>query len=144
MHLDLHTGLGKFADYQLFVEPPHDSFLDWYRTHFDRDRIVLVSSGRTYAARGVMGAWLARHASSYRYRFVCVEFGTYPEVRVLAALRAENRVHHHARVDSLVYSRAKRELVECFFPRNQLWRDNAIARASKVMCQAMAAVSQLR
>lgn len=144
LHLDLHTGLGTFADFQLFVEPPHASFLNWYRNYFDRDRVVSVASGGTYAARGVMGAWLAHHANPYRYRFVCVEFGTYPETRVLAALRAENRVHHHAQVDSRVYAMAKRELVECFYPRNQLWREKAIARADKVVCQAMEAVSRMR
>ena len=143
VHLDLHTGLGTFADYQLFVEPPHASYLEWYRTYFDRDRVVSVADGGVYAARGVMGTWLARGAEACRYRFVCVEFGTHSEVRVLAALRAENRVHHYAQVDSQAYTAAKQELMECFCPRNRLWREKAIERAVQVVCQAMKAVSRI-
>ncbi len=143
VHLDLHTGLGAFADYQLFVEPPHAAHVQWYWTHFDYERVVSVADGGVYDARGVMGAWLARHADGRRYRFACVEFGTHPEVRVLAALRAENRAHHHAPAESSVHAVAKRELVECFCPRNPLWREKAIARGGEVVGQAMAAVGHL-
>ena len=127
----------------LFVEPPHAAHVQWYWTHFDYERVVSVADGGVYDARGVMGAWLARHADGRRYRFACVEFGTHPEVRVLAALRAENRAHHHAPAESSVHAVAKRELVECFCPRNPLWREKAIARGGEVVGQAMAAVGHL-
>ena len=142
VHLDLHTGLGSFADYQLFVEQPHARHLQWYWTHFDDERVVSVAERGQYYAQGVMGAWLARH-SSVDYRFACLEFGTHPMIRVLAALREENRVHHYASRGTPVYSRAKKELLECFCPRSQLWRRKATRCALDVIRQAVTASVRL-
>ena len=139
VHLDLHTGLGEYADYRLLIEPPHVHDLRWYRSRFDPERVAPVGDGTPYAARGVMGASLARHAGPRDYRFACLEFGTYAPLRVLAALRAENRAHHHSAVDAPAYERAKRELVECFCPAGGLWRRKALARALVVIGQAVGA-----
>ena len=138
VHLDLHTGLGEYADYRLLIEPPHVPHLSWYRSRFDPERVVPVGGDTPYAARGVMGAWLARHAGPRRYRFACLEFGTYAPLRVLAALRAENRAHHHSGPATSAYERAKRELVECFCPASGLWRSKALERALEVIGQAVA------
>ena len=130
VHLDLHTGLGKYTGCQLLVEPPQTADLGWYRALFDPERVVAVGDGTPYAARGVMGAWLARHAGARRYRSACLEFGTYPALRVLAALRAENRAHHHSSPGAPACGRAKRRLVECFCPASRFWRRKALgARA---------------
>ena len=137
VHLDVHTGLGAYADYRLLIEPPHVSDLDWYRSRFDPVRVAPVGDDTPYAARGVMGAWLARHAGSRGYRFACLEFGTYGPVRVLAALRAENRAQHHSTPGAPAYRRAKRELVECFCPASGLWRRKAMDRALEVIGQAV-------
>ena len=137
LHLDLHTGLGDYADYRLLIEPPHLHDLEWYRSLFDPERVAAVGGDTPYAARGVMGAWLARHAGPRRYRFACLEFGTYGPLRVLAALRAENRAHYHAAPDTTAYARAKQELVECFCPARGPWRRKALARALEVTAQAV-------
>ena len=137
LHLDLHTGLGDYADYRLLIEPPHLPDLGWYRSRFEPERVVPVGDDTPYAARGVMGAWLARHAGPRSYRFACLEFGTYGPLRVLAALRSENRAHHHSVPGAAAYGRAKRELVECFCPARRLWRRKALGRALEVIGQAV-------
>jgi hypothetical protein len=139
MHLDVHTGLGDYANYRLLIEPPHVHDLDWYRARFDPDRVAAVGGDTPYAARGVMGAWLARHAGLRGYRFACLEFGTYAPLRVLAALRAENRAHHHSAPGSPACERAKRNLVECFCPASRFWRRKALERALEVVRQAVGA-----
>ena len=137
VHLDLHTGLGRYADYRLLIEPPHAHDLGWYRSRFDPERVVAVGGDTPYAARGVMGAWLARHAGRRAYRFACLEFGTYGPLRVLAALRAENRAHHHSMPGASAHGRARRGLVECFCPASRLWRRKALGRALEVVGQAV-------
>ena len=139
VHLDLHTGLGEYADYRLLIEPPQVPDLSWYRSRFDPERVVAVGGDTPYAARGVMGAWLARHAGPRDYRFACLEFGTYAPLRVLAALRAENGAHHHSTPAASAYERAKRELVECFCPASGFWRRKALERALEVIGQAVRA-----
>ena len=85
VHLDLHTGLGRHADCQILVEPVHAPEIAWYRQRFDPARVVSVAESGAYAARGVMGAWLGRHAEGRRVRFACVEIGTFSTLRVLRA-----------------------------------------------------------
>lgn len=138
VHLDLHTGLGPHAGCQVLVEPVHAPELGWYRARFDPARVVSVAEGGAYAARGVMGAWLGRHADGRRYRFACVEIGTYASLCVLRALRAENRAHQFSTPGSGPYERPKRELVECFCPASRRWRRASVGRALEVIEQAVA------
>ncbi len=142
VHLDLHTGLGAFADYQLFVEQPHAQHLQWYWTHFDHEHVVSVAERGQYYAQGVMGAWLARHAP-VEYRFSCLELGTHSMLRVLAALRDENRLHHYGSPESSAQPRTKKELLECFCPSSHLWRRKAIKYALQVLNQAVTASVRL-
>ena len=138
VHLDLHTGLGRYADCQILVEPVHAPHIDWYRARFAPAHVVSVVADGAYTARGVMGAWLGRHAGGRRYRFACVEIGTYSSLRVLRALRSENRAHRFSAPGSGPYERAKRELVECFCPAHERWRREALRRALEVIGRAVA------
>lgn len=138
VHLDLHTGLGRHAGCQILVEPVHAPDLGWYRARFHPARVVSVSEDGAYAARGVMGAWLGRQAGARRYRFACVEIGTYSPVRMLRALRAENCAHRFSAAGSCPHERAKRELVECFCPANTTWRRRTVREALEVIARVTA------
>lgn len=138
VHLDLHTGLGRHAECQILVEPVHAPELAWYRQRFGPARVVSVAESGAYAARGVMGAWLGRHAEGCRYRFACVEIGTYSSLRVLRALRAENRAHRFSAPGSRPYERAKREQVECFCPASRKWRGQTVRIALDVIARMTA------
>ena len=139
VHVDLHTGLGAFGEYQLRVEPVQAAEIEWFRARFAADRVVSVADAATYVARGVMGAWLARHAGARRYRFVCAEFGTYGTMRTLAALRAKNRADRFSRRGDPAYARATRELVECFCPASSRWRRRTVRSATDIIREAVAA-----
>ncbi len=49
------------------------------------------AGGTAYPPSGTLGSWVTRHVAGTRYHFVGDEFGNYPFVRLLGALRAENR-----------------------------------------------------
>ena len=68
-----------------------------------------------------------------RFRFAVAEFGTYPVIRVLGALRAENRAHFYCRPDEPAYRRAKEELLECFCPRSRRWREMVVERGVRLI-----------
>ncbi|MCY4028632.1 MAG: M14 family metallopeptidase [Acidobacteria bacterium] len=137
VHLDLHTGLGRHAECQILVEPVHAPDLGWYRARFAPARVVSVAQEGAYAARGVMGAWLSRHAEGRRYRFACVEIGTHPSLRVLRALREEHRAQRFSVPGSPPYERAKEELVECFCPGSRRWRRAAHRWALEMIGQVL-------
>ena len=93
VHLDFHTGLGKRGDYQLLADlPPTAAQAARIHRLFGRD----VTSGHqspsvAYVARGSIGEWCLKHAAGHDYSYLCAEFGTYSSIKVLRALRAENR-----------------------------------------------------
>jgi hypothetical protein len=146
LHIDLHTGLGAFAQPTLLLNEAADSpHCAWYAQTFTAHRIepLAQSRGTAYQASGLFGLWMQRHFHRQAYRFVGAEFGTYQVIRVLAALRAENRAHHHCAADSTAYAHAKRELFECFCPASSTWRRQAVEAALRIVDQGAQALAAL-
>jgi predicted deacylase len=120
-HLDLHSGLGKWGSYQLFSKLISDAALLYQ--YFDRDRILTFDSEATvYQPRGSLGNWCQVSFPDLTYDFLLAEFGTYSMLRVLKALRAENRAHWWGKVEDQSYQDAKQELLEVFMPKSSQWR----------------------
>ncbi|TWU06444.1 DUF2817 domain-containing protein [Stieleria varia] len=139
IHLDFHTGLGKHGEYKLLVGPEASADHDgWYESTFGATAVEL--SDRTnptaYVASGTLEQWMQSRFRHREYRSTTVEFGTHNVIRVLAALRAENRAHHHGIVDSPSYHRAKQELLECFCPRAPSWRECVVKSSLAIIDQA--------
>ena len=78
------------------------------------------------------------------YRYLGAEFGTYPIIRVLGALRAENRAHHYSGPGQPAYEPAKRELLECFCPRSVSWREKVIEQGMRLIRTAVDAAANMR
>ena len=144
VHLDLHTGLGAWGRCRLLLEPESAPDLEWYQEAFGTNLVELTGGDRRteYQAAGTLGGWALTALPDTRYRFLTAEFGTYPVVRVLGALRAENRAHFHAARDSRPWSRSKTGLLECFCPRDPRWRTEVVGRAVSLIEQAVRAESR--
>ncbi len=133
VHIDLHSGLGACARHRLLLLDTADSpELRWYRETFDPETVEPASDAEAtaYDTSGTLGGWAMASlgSGSVRYRFVTAEFGTYSLVRVLGALRAENRAHHFGRPGTRTFERTKTELLECFCPRSEQWRRAVIGQ----------------
>jgi hypothetical protein len=134
VHLDLHTGLGRFADYRLLLDGdagPEEA--EWFASVFGEQLVErFTADGTAYRARGTLGRSLTHQLRKRRYRFATVEFGTYGLVRVLAALRAENRVHHYAS-DRNRFAWVENELRECFCPKSLRWRRAVVDKSMTIL-----------
>jgi hypothetical protein len=139
LHLDFHTGLGHAGDFQLLADVPLSPVqLERVRTLFGRDVLSgKQSSVVAYSARGSISEWCQTAAENRDYTYLCVEFGTYSPVKVLAALRAENRAHHWDRPQSVTYRWAKERLREAFCPRSLSWRRTAAAHGLDLVRRAI-------
>ena len=140
VHIDLHSGLGAHGRYRLLLEEPARSpNVEWYRDTFGSESVepVATADGTAYAATGTLGGWAVRHFGDTRYRFVCAEVGTYPILRVLGALRAENRAHFFGRPNSGAHRRAKADLLECFCPRSNRWRERVVVQGLAIIDRAV-------
>ena len=143
VHVDIHTGLGPFGSYKLLVTDRHpDENLAWYQATYGAETVEMLAKpgGTAYQASGVFGTWMQNHFSNREYHTVGAEFGTYDVVRILAALRAENRAHHYASPESSVYQQAKRELFECFCPTSEHWRAKLIESGKQIIEQSIRAL----
>ncbi len=144
VHIDFHSGLGTFGTYQLLLTGEANSANDsWYADTFGAASIRprAAPGVAPYVPMGAMGDWMHHHFRDRDYRFVTAEYGTYDSVRVLAAIRAENRAHHFASPQSPVYKSSKRELLECFCPRDVNWRKQVVESGERIINQAVVSLT---
>jgi len=138
LHLDFHTGLGHSGEFELLSDLPPT------KTQAERIRSVLghavhsnqSSAAMTYQARGSIGEWCWRQAADRDYSYLCVEFGTYSPVKVLRALRAENRAQQWDRQETETYRWAKELLKEAFCPSSDDWRQHAAEQGLNLIQRA--------
>lgn len=78
---------------------------------------------------------LPRFLPEAEIHFVYQEFGTYHAVRVLHALREENRWHQHG--EGRVDHSTKRKLGDAFCPRDAAWRRSVLRRGAELIVQAV-------
>jgi hypothetical protein len=130
LHLDLHSGLGKWGTYQLFSPLTADSpRYRWLDRHFDKESILTIDAeDSVYQPHGTLGNWCQSSFPDLTYDFLLAEFGTYSMLRVLKALRAENRAHWWGQPEDKSYQQAKQELLEVFVPKSQKWREIVLHR----------------
>ncbi len=133
LHVDLHTGLGPSGGYVVWPSGPVDS-PEALRL---RERLGGSAVGKYYPSRGAWGAWCEARFADRRYQFATAEFGTYPQFRVGAALRAENRAHFWCPPGDPRLDRAKAELVEAFAPSDPRWRDAAVRQGLALLDRAV-------
>jgi predicted deacylase len=136
LHIDLHTGLGAFAQATLLPdEARYAQHAAWYARTFGAFDVEAPAQPQAtaYRASGTFGGWMQQHFAARDYRFMTAEFGTCDAVRVLAALRAENRAHHFCAAHDPASVRAKQALRECFCPASPVWRNRVLDAALNIV-----------
>jgi hypothetical protein len=151
MHIDFHTGIGRWADHKLLLVKAMEDRRSWLAEVFGADKLESTSrstpaSGRRKApfeARGDSITWCSREAlRDQDYVGIGAEFGTYSILSVLAALRAENQAHHWGEPHSPSTVRAKARLKEVFVPEDPAWRSATLAKGVEILKHAMEFVSK--
>lgn len=135
--IDLHTGLGPHARDTLMVEPGVGTTpLPALSRALQRPLAGGTATPAAYAVRGSLGAALPHLLPAARIEFVLQEIGTWSALRVLHALREENRWHHYG--DAHPEHPAKHRLLEALCPASPAWREAAVALATDVAYRAAA------
>lgn len=139
MHIDLHTGLGKWGTYKLFAEIPGNTpRAEELRQQFGRNRVLTLDpQDLVYQPRGSFGGWCRANFSDRAYDFLLAEFGTYSILRVLRAIRAENRAHWWGNPEDPAYGWAKQQLLTAFVPQNRRWRDRVLRQGVNLCLTAL-------
>jgi hypothetical protein len=141
--VDLHTGLGKWGSYALCVDLPaeHPRVARLGREFGVRHVQGFDTKGVLYEIRGALGRWLEEIFPDTQCDTMLAEFGTYPTLRVISAMRFENRATHHAAERPGLVAKARAELREVFSPASPSWRRTVVARGVHIVEQGLAACS---
>lgn len=133
--IDVHTGLGRYGEDALLL----DASADRARTNQAMREIFGAQArhdddGVAYRVQGAQYDMYYRLFPRADTHFATQEFGTFSGLRVLAALRAENRWHHYGA--ATVDHPAKRQLLQAFCPDDEIWRARVLRRGREVVRQA--------
>ena len=141
VHLDFHTGLGKWATYQLLIEESLESETGrWLQTTFTESVIRSPHNTKSaYLAKGGLGSWCKQHLADRKYIYACAEFGTYHPVKVLAGLRAENQAFWYSSPNSPEREKAAAHLKELFCPASESWQKQVVKDGIQLIETAMKA-----
>jgi hypothetical protein len=139
VHLDFHTGLGKFGDFRLLLSDPEGSEREKLAQRlFGPDRVEAdAKTAGGYHNHGDMGEWLSKAFADRNYLYLCAEFGTYGSVRVIGALRRENQAHHWESPDTRRFRQIKNEVREIFVPESPAWRCGTVELSLKLIQQSL-------
>ncbi|TNE85108.1 MAG: DUF2817 domain-containing protein [Deltaproteobacteria bacterium] len=144
LHVDFHTGLGKSGTYKVFVDHGWGSegaqglartFGEEYVQPWEPEQ------GESYEIRGGLGTWCKARFPEVDYDVLCAEFGTKHVLKVIRALRDENRAWHHGRRDDARSIKATTALKETFAPRDPNWRHGCVEQGLRIVEQAIDALA---
>jgi hypothetical protein len=144
VHLDFHTGLGRYGSYKLLLDsPPEDGWPDrldrWFgRGTYEEDN----PNGVAYLPRGSFGPWCIAQRLADEYLYMVAEFGTYSSVWVMGGVRAENQAHHWGRPDGTNEKQAKARLKEVFCPADPAWRQRVLAQGLQLVRRASTGLTE--
>jgi hypothetical protein len=127
--VDVHTGLGRYGQDTLLVESAR--FEELRHRYGDRVAASDPASGPAYSVRGGLNEMFSDVFRGARLTFLTQEFGTYDSVRMLRALREENRWYHHGNASVDHWSR--RKLKEAFYPQDSAWQNSVLQRGEEVL-----------
>ncbi len=130
--IDVHTGLGKFAEDALLVDTKDHARLR--RIFGERVTALQPDAGPAYRIAGGIESMIFRVFSKADPDFVCQEFGTYSGAKVLHALREENRWHHYG--NGALNHRTKLNLKQTFYPDSESWRQTVLKRGRELLTAA--------
>jgi hypothetical protein len=138
--LDLHTGLGRHGAQTLLAEPdmPAARVAYWARA---LDARIEGGAGATdpggFSARGSLAGAIRQAAAQARPEFFTVDYGTCSGLKLLYALREENRWHHHG--DRTLTHPAKARLKAAFAPASERWRAAVVRQGDALLRAAVRA-----
>jgi len=126
--IDVHTGLGKWGSENLFLRSGGAPQQDAASLGASLGRTLLsdpAASG-AYDIRGLLSEAYEMLNTQLQWNFVLQEFGTYPAIRVLNALRRENQWHQYG--DGGLNHWSKRRMMAMFAPADIEWRAAVVDR----------------
>jgi hypothetical protein len=126
--VDVHTGLGKWGREALYLRTGRDPKDEAAKLGDELGRTILTDAAAhgAYEIRGMLSDAFSMLEPAPDWSFILQEFGTYPALRVINALRLENFWHQHRNVGTDHWS--KQKLKNMLAPKDVEWRTSVVDR----------------
>jgi hypothetical protein len=140
--LDLHTGLGSFGIQSLLAEA---DMSPGRAAQLGQMLGIRVQGGGGkanpggFSTRGSLAGAVRRCLAQSNTEFFTVEHGTYPGLKLVHALREENRWHHYG--DGSTAHSSKQRLAEVFAPADEHWRNRVLAAGERLLRAGAAVIA---
>ena len=145
LHLDLHSGLGRWAGLQLLPDAPlteaRCQALEQTLGHPIRTPESALRTEVAYQATGGMGGNLTQRLTPRDYSYLCAEYGTHHPLFVLRSLRADQRLQYWTEGDrqrrpqqvAASIRQTKAQLREMFCPQSPRWRTRVLTSGCQLI-----------
>ncbi len=130
--IDVHSGLGKFAQETLIVDGIEPEKTDLkIREIYQAKTSVPGNQMKSYRAQGTLNNLFNDLWNHEKLHYVCQEFGTKPALTVLKALMKDNYLHElqfdiSQQEKMEIWSSNSRSMLNSFFPDNKFWREQCV------------------
>lgn len=143
VHIDIHIGIGKKGQVQLFqTVPPSADMVNGVSRHmgkwlaFAHGQTTWKKQSVKYSARGIFNEAVKRCASGASLATFTLEFGSKGHVQLIKALRDENYIHQHGLADTEAGRKIKQRLFEYFSMNDARWRANVVNEGVEILSQS--------
>lgn len=143
-YIDLHTGLGAFAEpVYLCFHAPDSPARARAKRWFGADAIEpkVRAEGQLEHYEGLMYGGIEHYLAGLETTIVCVEFGTQPPMSILGALLLEHWLHFHGGKQRPENREYVRHVRECFLPSEPHWTANIVASGVNTIDRAVAGLA---
>ncbi|MCL2924967.1 MAG: M14 family metallopeptidase [Trichodesmium sp. MAG_R04] len=141
--IDVHTGLGSFANDLLLIEENcSPKYFEKLQKHFGKERIKIQNPQKSvaYNIKGSISQAIPQLLHQAKVNFLTQEFGTVSPILILFALREENRNYHYGKNDKS-YSSVKIRIKEAFYPSSNIWRKKVLFKGVQLIHQSTKFIS---
>lgn len=142
--IDLHTGLGPYGVGEIICNdfagtPGAARVRDW----FGPEATMLDDGSSTSTAvTGDTSFGVAAALPDTTITGITLEYGTVPVPDMIDAVRADNWLHVHGKLDSDQGRKIKSEIRYTFYPDEKKWKEMVFDRAVDVLGRAMTGLTQ--
>ncbi len=138
--IDVHTGLGKWGEEALYLRGGGDTSQQAVELAAKLGKAVVTDAPAhgAYEIRGMLSGIFNMLDPRPEWSFLLQEFGTFPALTVLNALRNENYWYHRGFNSREHWSRQR--LKQMLAPDNRKWRDSVVERGVSLCKRSMSHV----
>ena len=140
--IDIHSGLGPYGVGERIFASFDPTLLPRAQRWWGELTSVHDGSSTSIPLTGPIQTALAQACAQGQHIGICLEYGTWPNERVMPALRAEHWLHRHGSADPAQAAAIRHALKAAFYPEADDWKRRVWRQGVEACQQALAGLQE--